>query len=175
CWEEVFYGPVRRRIRGRSSDNCVAGKSIAAKAGVEGNDGIIVEGTVPRTAAGGPHWVGAGTHDAVCEDKVLHRVSDRDHSADHEQHFRGERRNVINVYILQEGCACTRRDLCELTWTGVLHAVDVIDHDVVDTIALPVERGAKVIRQSIRDLKSPAHMANGVVADRHVRDLANWA
>ena len=88
---------------------------------------------------------------------------------------RRERRNVINVYVLKARCARANRDLCKFAGTVELVTIDIIDHDVVDAIALPVEGGATVICQDVGDLKSTTHMANRGIANRHIGDLANRA
>ena len=59
--------------------------------------------------------------------------------------------NVIDRHVLKDWGACTHKDLCKFTWTVVLLTVDIVDHDVMNAVALPIEWSA-VVGQGVGDL-----------------------
>lgn len=142
-WKEVFWWPGRGGEIGGRINDCVGGKTVPAKAGVESSERRIVEGTVRGTTTGGPHWSFAGIYDAVREDEVLHRPTGGDSVTDEEERPQRKSGYVVDGHILKRG-ATIHGDLRKFTWAVVLRTVNVIDYRVMDAVALPVEGDAAV-------------------------------
>src|ERR1700739_3204433 len=127
--------------------------------------------TVRGTATSGPYRGNARVHDTVGEDKILHRRAGRYHIPDNKQCARREGGNVIDRHVLKQRRSGLHRHLREFAGTIVLRTVDVVDHDVMYAVALPVDRRFP-IRQSVGDLHPGSYMTDDVIPDGYIRDLA---
>lgn len=77
---------------------------------------------------------------------------------------------MIDGDIVQRGR--DRRHLGKDSGAAVGSSLNVIYGHVMDAIVVPGGRGRPAIRENIRDLETARNMADLIVANGHVRDLA---
>ena len=146
-------------------------KGIRIKAGVEGDQRLVVVGAVGGSSSG-PNRIHSGGGDAVVQ-RDVHHLQTGGVVTNAQECVWWKCGDMVDQDILQDrniGGHCQHR---ENSRSVVFCSVDIIHSDVVNAITLPVARCATIRGKYVSDCQTRGNVADRAVTDGHIGDQAH--